>query len=122
MTLLRYDLIMVWKIKNNMCPNNIDLQLSQNTYNGKVKAVLKPMPRKSGKLLTCYENSFIIKAAKLWNTLPQSISETSNLNVFRKKLDEFLKLFPDEPPVRGYFHQTKNSILNYPNLHESDPT
>ena len=60
-----------------------------------------------------YENSFIIRACKLWNKLPQDISEIKNLNIFKVKLTEFLKSFPDEPPVRGYFHKNDNSILRY---------
>ena len=71
------------------------------------------MPRVQGTILSNYENSFIIKAAKLWNKLPQNLTEIDVFTVFKKKLEDYLKLFPDQPPVKGYYHTTKNSLLNY---------
>ena len=106
-------LILVWKIKNNFSPNDINLEFVKHNYSSKIKAVLKPMPRKVGKLLTLYENSFVIKAAKLWNVLPAEISNITNFNEFLRKLECFLRIFPDEPPVNGYFHKNNNSILSY---------
>ena len=106
-------IILVWKLKNNSIPNDINLEFEENKYNSKIKAVFKPLPRKTGKLQSSFENSFIIKGAKLWNKLPPNLTKISNIHSFRTRLDKFLKLFPDEPPVHGYYHKTKNSILNY---------
>ena len=108
-----FIIILVWKIKNNLIPNDINLEFKRNTYNSNIKAVLKPMPRVTGKLLSLHENSFLIKASKLWNKLPQDVSEVKSFNVFRTKLEKFLKSFPDKPPVCGYYHQNDNSILSY---------
>ena len=102
-----------WKIRNHIVPNNINLEFNENPRNLVVKAVLKPLPRVQGKLLSSFENSFVIKSAKLWNKLPPQLTEISNLKIFQNKLDKYLRLIPDKPPVHGIYHQTHNSILDY---------
>ena len=106
-------LILVWKIKNNQIPNDINLEFLQNNYNSKTKAILKPMPRRAGRFQTTFEGSFVIKEAKLWNKLPAPLTTIKNLNSFKANLEKFLKLFPDEPPVHGYYHKNNNSLLDY---------
>ena len=64
-------------------------------------------------MLSIYEESFIIRSAKLWNKVPSAIQNVASLNSFKLKLDNWLSLLPDEPPVLGYYHVTKNSILDY---------
>ena len=71
------------------------------------------MPRGAGRFQTTFEGSFVIKGAKLWNKLPAPLTEIKNLNSFKSRLEKFLKLFPDEPPVHGYYHKNNNSILDY---------
>ena len=106
-------LILVWKLKHNVIPNDVNLEFAQNKRNFKVKAVLKPMPKVKGRLLTSYEQSFIIKSAKLWNTLPSSLTEISDFSLFKIKLNNYVNLIPDKPPVHGYPHMTNNSIKDY---------
>ena len=106
----RQIIILVWKLKHNSVPNDINLEFVENKYNSKIKAVLKPLPRKIGKIQSSFENSFIIKGAKLWNKLPSTLTTISNFHSFKTRLEKFLKLFPDEPPVHGYYHKNKNSI------------
>ena len=67
-------ILLVWKIKNNLVPNDINLEFSKCQRNGRTKAVLKPLPRVKGKLLSSYEDSFIIKSAKLYNKLPSKLT------------------------------------------------
>ena len=76
-------------------------------------AVVKPMPKVTGRILSMFENSFLIKSAKLWNKLPHKLTQIDNLQTFRKQLDKYLKLIPDQPPIRGYYHSTNNSILHF---------
>ena len=71
------------------------------------------MPKVKGKLLSTYENSFKIKAAKLWNKLPSSLRSIKVLSIFRRELSEHLSLYPDSPPIKGYHHTNYNSILEY---------
>ena len=106
-------IIFTWKIKNNMVPNDINLEFVWNAKKSMTTATVKPMPKIRGKLLSAFENSFVIKAARLWNKLPSKLCDISSLNLFRKELDKYLSLFPDCPPVKGYFHVNSNSILDY---------
>ena len=71
------------------------------------------MPKVTGSLLTKYEESFVVRAAKLWNTLPSSLTHVKALNLFKIGLDNFLKTIPDLPPIPGYPYQTKNSLTDY---------
>ena len=109
----KLSLILTWKIKNGIVPNVINLSFSWNERKSTTIAALKPMPKVRGKLLSSYENSFSIKAAKLWNKLPPNLTVITTLNVFRRELDRYLSLFPDCPPVKGYCHQNKNSLLEF---------
>ena len=53
------------KIKNKFVPNDLKLEFKRNDRTSAVKAILKPMPRIKGSLLTSYENSFIILSATM---------------------------------------------------------
>ena len=115
----RASLTYVWKIKNKLVPNDICLEFTtgcRELRSGE-KAIIKPMPRTTGSALSSYEASFVVRAAKLWNSLPSILTEITSLNAFVSKLDKYLKLIPDQPPVDGYYHMTSNSILSYKNVH-----
>ena len=101
------------KIKNNLIPNDINLEFNVNKRNSQVRAVVKPLPRVGGKLLSSYENSFAIRAAKLFNKLPSKLMEISSLPLFKSRLEKYLSFYTDEPPVSGYYHCVKNSITDY---------
>ena len=109
----KLTIIFVWKIKNNLVPNDVNLCFSRNIRNDRERAILQPMPKCRGKTLTVYENSFVVKAAKLWNKLPNKLTKIASLSLFKSKLDQYLSLLPDLPPVSGYYHTTDNSILSY---------
>ena len=112
----KLTLLLVWKIKYGGVPNVINLNfVNTNTRSG-TKALVRPMPRVNGSLLTLFENCFAVKAAKLWNKLPSNLQNTVSLHMFKQKLDLFLNLFPDKPPVRGYYHVNSNSLLDYNNI------
>ena len=70
------------------------------------------MPRVRGKLLTKFEESFVIKAAKLWNVLPGNLTHIPDLTIFKAALDEYLFTLPDKPPILGYPYQTNNSLTS----------
>ena len=109
----KLTIIFVWKIKYNLVPNDINLEFSTNNRRSGSVAIVKPMPRSAGKLLSMFENSFIVKSAKLWNKLPLKLKQVDSLTVFKSQLDKYLKLIPDRPPIRGYYHTNKNSILDF---------
>ena len=62
---------------------------------------------------TLYENSFSVKAAKLWNILPKSINTVTELNAFKAALGEYLDKIPDTPPTPGYVSTCSNSLLDW---------
>ena len=106
-------ILYVFKIKNKLVPNDIGLQFMENSCRSRLQAIVKPMPKIKGRLLTVYENSFTIQSAKLWNKLPYEIAVIESFNVFKTRLDDFLKLYPDRPPVSGYYNIHSNSLLDY---------
>ena len=103
-----------WKLLNGFVRNDIDMEFKTCERTSRIKAVLKPMPKIKGKLLNIYENSFIIRSAKLWNLLPAEISTEKNKGAFHSKLKKWLAEIPDRPPIYGYYHVNKNSLLDYP--------
>ena len=60
-------------------------------------------------ILTHYENSFGVKAAKLWNLLPKEVNTIQVLEIFKSSLAKFLKGFPDTPPTKGYTASTNST-------------
>ena len=109
----RQTIIHTWKIRNQIVRNDADLEFRFCDRSSKVKAVLKPLPKIKGRMLSLYENCYVIRAARLWNQLPKDIAEEKSLGLFKGKLNKWLKAFPDKPPIHGYYHVNNNSILEY---------
>ena len=61
-----------------------------------------------------YDNSFGIKAAKLWNVVPKDVKDKSSLDALKVAMGNFLNKFPDNPPVKGYSTANNNSLLSLP--------
>ena len=100
----------VWKIKNGFFPNSVDLQFKLHQQSNTIKAVLKPLPKVRGRVLTLYEESFTINASKLWNILPAELTHITSLGSFVFKLNKFLTSIPDNPPLAGYPYKNNNSL------------
>ena len=111
----RYCIIHVWKMLNNLAPNDIGMKFySQNRLG--MKITLPPVNNKvQASVKTDYENSFKIKAARLWNILPKHVNTVTSLDEFKAVLGEFLRKFPDTPPVPGYTAVNRNSLLDWSN-------
>ena len=109
----KLTLCFVWKIKYNCAPNVINLSFVKTNTKSIERAIVRPLPKVKGSLLSLYENSFAVKAAKLWNKLPFCIAKIDTFKIFQNELDTFLKAYPDNPPVRGYYHVNSNSLLDY---------
>ena len=101
----------VWKIKNNHYPNTVFFEFKLNTRTNCMRALIKPLPKVKGKLLTKFEESFLVRACKLWNVLPANLTQITNLNLFKIQLERFLENIPDEPPLPGYPCLNSNSLL-----------
>ncbi|MEL7079382.1 MAG: reverse transcriptase family protein [Cyanobacteria bacterium J06582_2] len=124
----RYKILYIYKIKEGLVPN-----LPPNPFNPavsyaiKFSKTLRHGTRCSIPNPVLYHNpaevprssSFALTATNLWNCLHPEISSISNVPVpsFKKQLDKFLDLFPDEPrcSASGRFSdpntgRTSNSI------------
>ena len=109
----RTTIIHLWKIYNKIYPNSINMEFKENKRSGGIKALIKPLPRMRGRILTAFEGSFVIKSARLWNTLPPNLTRTTSLALFKHNLDKFLQTIPDRPPLPGYPHVCNNSIIQH---------
>ena len=101
----------VWKVKNNIYPNSFSLNFKLNNRTDSLRAVLPPLPKVRGKLLTKFEESFLVQACKLWNIIPPNLTKITVLNLFKAGLQKFLEGVPDEPPLPGYPSINSNSLL-----------
>ena len=101
----------IWKIKNGLYPNNLTLEFKLNRRSNAMKAVLRPLPKVKGALLTKYEESFLIQSCKLWNVLPPSLTHVKIFNSFKAQLNVFCKSISDKPPLPGYPFTNNNSLV-----------
>ena len=100
----------VWKVKQNIYPNSVNINFKLYKRTNSIKAVLKPLSNIKGRLLTAYEESFIIKACKLWNTLPGRLTHIDSLGSFKTELNKYMVKIPDRPPLPGYPYLNNNSL------------
>ena len=105
-------IVHMWKICNGVYPNSINISFKLHSRSNSLKAVVKPLPKIRGKILTIYDESFVIKAAKLWNVLPNQLTLITSLDLFRESLDRFLSTVPDKPPLPGYPYKCNNSLTS----------
>ena len=110
----RYLLFYMWKILNNIGPNDLKIEFTFNNRTG-FKAHFHNPPRRicSQAIHTKYQNSFSSMGPRLWNTLPFKVNTTSEVMKFKMKLDKFIKSLPDMPPVPGYVTPNNNSIVSW---------
>ena len=109
----RYSIIMVWKMANGEAPNNIGIRFYQYHRLGKRAEVPTCPTNTQSSVATKFQNSFVSRATRLWNTLPSDVNSAKDLAGFKILLGEWLKRMPDRPPVPGYTRQNNNSILDW---------
>ena len=116
----RYVMIHVFKIINNLAPNDIGMQFYPNQRLGlmcKIPTLVKNSKSKHQKL---YDQSFHVIGARLWNKIPKEVKEKESLNSFKTSLTKFVMSFPDRPPIHGL--TSKNSLLDIPMIKSYQPT
>ena len=119
----RYCIMHVWKILNDLAPNDIDMSFHLNPRLGPV-AELPKLASKRQHVNTLRDQSFSCLGPRLFNLLPKSMKTIHSLPVFKSNLDDFLKLFPDTP---GYVAANGNSLIDwaargYPYKYNRDAT
>ena len=91
------------------------MEFKEHQRNG-IRVVIPALDMKASKAaITLYDNSFAVKAGRLWNTLPKHVNQSTELDTFKVMLGKFLGKIPDKPPVKGYSTSNRNSILDWIN-------
>ena len=109
----RYIIIQMWKILNDKCPNDVNVQFMAPSRRGIKSAVPRLNRQSSMKNQTLYDNSFAVMGPRLWNTLPAELTKVTGKDAFKHRLTQFMLSFPDEPPIRGYSCSNGNSIIDW---------
>ena len=108
----RFCIITVWKILNNLHPNQIHLEFYETRRFG-MKCRSKIYRTRKVHIRTLQYNSFAAKAPALFNCIPRKVKEKESLSSFKAALDKFLKTIPDTPPISGYQVMNGNSIVEW---------
>ncbi|KAL5268917.1 hypothetical protein ACHWQZ_G002673 [Mnemiopsis leidyi] len=98
---------------HGFAPNNIGLKFYTSPRLGTRVTIPKFNHKAQSSYSTAYDNSFAIKAARLWNVLSKSVNSITLLEPFKAGLGSFLNQFPDKPPVKGYTPPNGNSLLDW---------
>lgn len=115
----RYIIIYIWKTINNLVPN-LDSNEAIRTINSARRGVLCIIPPIAGswkKIISMKESTMAVYGPKLYNRLPKHLREpTGTLELFKNRLDKFLKTIPDHP-LLPHYHSTmdSNSLLHHIN-------
>ena len=86
---------------NGLAPNDINMVFKTQHRLG-TKAIIPQLNT---------NNSFGVKAARLWNLLPKEVLMRSA--TLKVALGHFIQQFPDTPPTKGYTAINHNSLLDW---------
>ena len=103
----RYRIIYIWKILENHVPNiGADKIKSRYSIRHGRTCILPPRPSNNAPnhIKQIIEGSFSVNAGNLFNSLPKSIRNLTNVDTptFKRHLDGFLSTIADEPQCPGY--------------------
>ena len=105
----RYIILYVWRILEQLTPNFNNpeiggIKVKWNERRGRTCDVPSVSRRASAAIQRIRYSSFAVIGPKLFNSLPKELRNTSGclLDVFKQRLDKYLKTVPDEPQVVGY--------------------
>ena len=115
----RYRIIYMWKILEGLVPNVGANKIVSRTSirHGRVCEIPRISSNSPTKVQTLLEGSFCINGGKLFNAIPKSMRNLTDVDVttFKKKLDEFLSSIADEPQSPGYTARRRadsNSLIH----------
>ena len=109
----RYTIIHVFKVLQNLSPNDTNIKFTYSDRRG-IQATIPPLHRQASiRAQQKYDSSFSILGPKLWNLLPKSTTLQPTLVSFKSSLQKFLDTIPDKPPTRGYVTANSNSLLHW---------
>ena len=108
----RYQIIHMFKIFNHTIPNELGFEFYETSREG-TKCRRPKLNLKNRRISTLKDNFFSSVGPALFNSIPGSIKSANSLAIFKNRLDKYLKLIPDNPPLPGYVGQNHNSILEW---------
>ena len=107
----RYSIIHMWKLLNNAAPNDLNMVFRDTGRLG-IRAKVQTLHRGASQAAqSALDNSFSVRAARLWNVIPAGVTRITEFEKFKIRLGEFLNQFPDLPPTTGYSAPNSNSLL-----------
>ena len=116
----RYIIIHVFKIYNQLAPNDLQMSFYYNERRG-VCCNIPPIVKSSKqKYQSQYDASFRVTGAKLWNLLPKAIKNKPTLESFKAALTKYITSLPDEPPIPG--QPNDNSLTTQLKISWRNPT
>ena len=83
-------------------PNDIKMVFYESDRLGVRVKVPPEQKNRPSSISSIYENSFSVKAAKLWNILPKSVNTAKDLDSLKVALGKFLERFQDTPPTPSH--------------------
>ena len=107
----------VWKILEGLVPN-FGLESTNNKRRGR-SCVVPTVKRTAGqRIQTIRHNSMGVLGPRIFNCLPSKVRDISgcSIDTFKKALDKYLDIVPDEPRVPQmvkYCSKSSNSLLQY---------
>ena len=109
-----HEIIYVWKVLeglSNSCLTANPIISYTNPQRGRL-CFMPHMTRMRQFLTTVRHNNISSLGRRLFNIIPQDIRNLTNcgLELFKRKLDEFLLQLPDQPHVSEYPRQYNNSL------------
>ena len=98
----RYAIIYIWKVLENKV-DNFGVKWNQNVRRGRMIELPARFPGNNTAANNLREQSLIIRGGRIFNKLPHSLRNTSDvtLDTFKHRLDMFLQEIPDHPNVPG---------------------
>ena len=99
----RYSIIYVWKMLEGMVPNSM-ISSYYNERRGRLCHVPSISSSAPGRIKTIRFSSFAVRGPRLFNSIPKDIRnlKRTSTDIFKRKLDEYLRSIPDEPLIPGY--------------------
>ena len=115
----RYRIIYVWRVLEGQVPNIGAERISAKWHVRRGRECTPPKADKKAcrKVQQLIHASLPVHGQRLFNALPQDIRNVTacSVDIFKSKLDKFLRSVPDEPQIPGYTAMRRaesNSLLD----------
>ena len=97
---------------SNLVPN-IGLRTKDHVRNGRTCEVKAIETKSMKRIQTLREASIRVKACRLFNLMPKVIRNLDNVSVdvFKHRLDAYLKTIPDQPNIPHYYQRAASNSL-----------